>query len=217
MPDFLKLITLATFVAFSSTAIAQTTPTETPAETENTSDSPAETGEPKANDNVLGLDGGKDIVDPNAPGTTYTRETHGDWEMRCVKVKEGEKEPCKIYQLLKDKEGNGVAEINLFKLPKGQKFAAGALVVTPLETMLTAKLTIIVDGGPKRRYDYSWCAADGCYARIGFSNADGCSFNRGSGATVSIVPMIAPDQVVSLNLSLTGFTKAYDAMIAAAK
>jgi len=216
MPDFLKLITLASFVALGSTAIAQTTP-EAPA-----ADAPAADAEtaapetPKNTDNVLGLDGGQEVADPNAPGTSYTRESFDAWELRCVRAPEGEKEPCKLYQLLKDKDGNGVAEINMFKLPKTQKFAAGALVITPLETMLTEQLTITVDGGPKKRFRFTWCAADGCYSRIGFSGADVASFKRGAGASVTIVPMVAPDQKVKLDLSLTGFTKAYDALEAAA-
>ncbi len=166
----------------------------------------------QTDDNVLGLDGGQDVVDPNGPGSSYVRETHGDWQMQCVRVEEGQQEPCKLYQLLKDEKGNGVAEFNMFKLPKGQKFASGALVATPLETLLTEQLTITVDGGPKRRYRFTWCAADGCFSRIGFSAADVLSFKKGAGASVTIVPIIAPDQKVNLKLSLTGFTKAYDAL-----
>ncbi len=216
MPNFLKIVTLASLVAFGSTAIAQTTDSgKEPAE-ETTTQAP-ETQEPETNNNVLGLDGGQEVVDPNAPGTPYIRETHGDWELRCVRVPEGESEPCKLYQLLTDEEGNGVAEINIFKLPEDQKFAAGALVITPLETLLTEQLTITVDGGPKKRYRFTWCAIDGCYARIGLSGADIASFKRGAGASVTIVPMVAPDQQVTLGLSLTGFTKGYAAMVAAAE
>lgn len=220
MPDFLKLIYVASFVALGSTAIAQTT-TETPTTQDQpaTPDTPAtddtdapteDTDAPKAND--LGLDPG---VQVDGPGTIYSRETHGDWDLRCVRVQEGQKEPCKLYQLLKDEDENGVAEINFFNLPKGQQFPAGALVVTPLETLLTKQLTVGVDGGPTKRYQFTWCAADGCYSRIGFSNADIASFKRGSSAKVSIVPVVAPTQKVTLTLSLTGFTAGYDAMIKA--
>ncbi len=216
MPDFLKIMTLAAFVAFGSTAIAQTTTSQEQPAKEATEEAAPETT-PDTNDNVLGLDGGQEVADPNAPGTPYIRETHGDWELRCVRAPEGETEPCKLYQLLTDGEGNGVAEINIFKLPEDQKFAAGALVITPLETMLTEQLTITVDGGPQKRYRFTWCAADGCYARIGLSGADIASFKRGAGASITIVPMVAPDQQVTLNLSLTGFTKGYAAMVAAAE
>lgn len=210
MQDILKLISVAAFVALGSAATAQTTTADTPTTDEQPA-KPVEAEEaPKPND--LGLDAG---VQVDGPGTVYSRETHGDWELRCVRVPEGEKEPCKLYQLLKDEDANGVAEINIFNLPKGQKFPAGALVITPLETLLTEQLTIGIDGGPTKRYRFTWCAADGCYSRIGFSNADIASFKRGAAAKVSIVPVVAPTNKVKLNLSLTGFTAGYDAMIKA--
>ena len=84
-------------------------------------------------------------------GQTYIAEEHGAWQMRCVKSEEG-KDPCQLYQLLSDDEGNSVAEFSIFNLPEGQEAAAGATVVTPLETLLTADLRLQVDAGKARRY-----------------------------------------------------------------
>ena len=84
-------------------------------------------------------------------GQTYVAEKHGDWQLRCVKS-DGEKDPCQLYQLLLDGEGNSVAEFSIFNLPEGQQAVAGATVVTPLETLLTAELRLRVDEGQVRRY-----------------------------------------------------------------
>lgn len=211
MPNYLKLITLATFVAIGSTAYAQDSDPAPQGDAGTTTESEAATSD----DNVLGLEMGEEVADENAPGTTYIRDTYGAWELRCIKVKEGQKEPCQLYQLLKDDSGNGVAEINLFNLPKGQKAAAGATIVTPLETLLTQQLTLAVDGGPTKRFPFTWCSSVGCFARIGFSNGDIAGFKRGSNATITIVPVAAPDQKVTLTVSLSGFTKGYNAVVAA--
>ncbi|MEQ9041585.1 MAG: invasion associated locus B family protein [Silicimonas sp.] len=154
-------------------------------------------------------DGGEPQV-----GDTYVAEEHGDWQLRCVMTAEG-KDPCQLYQLLADEEGNSVAEFSIFNLPEGQQAVAGATAVTPLETLLTADLRLQVDAGQARRYPYSFCSQIGCFARLGFTQAEVDAFKAGSAATVAIVPAAAPDEVVALKLSLAGFTAGWNALIAA--
>ena len=151
----------------------------------------------------------------DAVGTTYLEGKHGDWELRCVKAPEGQKDPCQLYQLLKDEAGNPVAEISLFPLPAESEGAkAGATVVTPLETLLTEQLRVSVDGSQAKRYPFTWCSQVGCFARLGFTDADINAFKRGNAAALTIVPVAAPDQTVKLNVSLSGFTAGYDAIAA---
>jgi len=147
-------------------------------------------------------------------GSTYVRETFGDWELRCVKSESGQ-DPCQLYQLLADGEGNNVAEVSIFNLPAEQQATAGATVITPLETLLTQQLRIAVDGGQPKRYPYAFCSAVGCFARIGFTQEEIDAFKRGAAATMTIVPAAAPDQTVDLAVSLTGFTAGWDAVNAA--
>ncbi|NHW17240.1 invasion associated locus B family protein, partial [Escherichia coli] len=90
-------------------------------------------------------------------GSTYVSETFGDWEQRCVRRPEGN-DPCQIYQLLRDADGNAVAEMSVFPLPAGQPAVAGSTIITPLETLLTKNITIAVDGGQARRYPFEFCA-----------------------------------------------------------
>lgn len=144
-------------------------------------------------------------------GDTYVEEVFQDWELRCVRVEDGS-DPCQLFQLLQDEEGNSVAEISLFGLPAGGEAAAGATIITPLETLLTQQIAISVDGGTVKRYPFTWCSAIGCVARVGFTNDEIDEFRRGAEAEMVIVPAAAPDQQVNLTISLMGFTAGFDAV-----
>lgn len=198
MPKFFKLIMLTSLIAIGSTGFAQDA-TETEAQTQS---------------DPLPLDMGQEVVDEMAPGTTYIREVFGAWELRCIRVEEGEKEPCQLFQLMKSETGSSIAEINILALPQGQQAAAGATLVTPLETLLTSQIRLAVDDSAGKRYPFTWCGTAGCYARIGFTNADIATLKRGENATLFVVPVFAPDKVIDANMSLAGFTKAYDALVA---
>ncbi|EBA03475.1 hypothetical protein RB2150_02429 [Rhodobacteraceae bacterium HTCC2150] len=147
-------------------------------------------------------------------GETYIKEVFGDWKMRCVIVEEGA-EPCQLYQLLMDSNENSVAEAILFPLSDGGKAKAGMTITTPLETLLTAQLTMNVDDAPGRRYPYSWCSQVGCFVRLGLTAEDLAAFKKGVRANISVVPAQEQAQPVNLALSLTGFTAAYAAIVAA--
>lgn len=145
-------------------------------------------------------------------GSTYSRETHGDWDMRCIVSPEGQPDPCQLYQLLSDAQGNAVAEFNLFDVPDEGELAAGATIVTPLDTLLTGQLRMAVDSSPARVYPFSFCQPVGCFVRLGLTADDVQSFRAGNEATVTIVPLPAPDQTVRLTLSLSGFTAGFEAL-----
>ncbi|WP_084657699.1 invasion associated locus B family protein [Natronohydrobacter thiooxidans] len=149
-----------------------------------------------------------EIIGDSPDGESYVGNTHGDWEMVCVRIPD-EEDPCQMYQLLRDGEGNATAEISLFPLPEGQDAVAGATILTPLETLLTAQLVMQVDGGSAKRYPFTFCTAIGCIARVGFTGEEIDAFRRGAAATWSLVPVAAPDQIVELNMSLIGFTAAF--------
>lgn len=74
---------------------------------------------PAASQLDLGQDANAVQGEPQV-GDTYVREVSGDWEIRCVKTESGE-DPCQMYQLLADQDGNSVAEISIFPLPQGQE------------------------------------------------------------------------------------------------
>lgn len=138
-------------------------------------------------------------------GKAYTLAAHGAWEVRCVKSAGGV-DPCQLYQLLSDQDGNPVAEISLFNLPPDGEVAAGATIITPLETLLTQSIRMQIDAAPAKTYPFSWCATIGCVARVGFTADEVAQLKRGVRATVRIVPVAAPDKEVLLSISLNGFT-----------
>ncbi len=197
---FLLLTTIAS-LAIASVATAQDTTT-----TEGTE-------APAANADLSVLDTGEPVIEPTADDNTYVKTTHGDWAVQCLRVQEGP-EPCQMYQLLKDQNGGSVAEVSIFRLTNGGQVAAGGTFVVPLETLLTEKLNVRVDSGQAKRYDFSFCTQVGCYARVGFTNEDVAAFRRGNVANVMIVPALAPDQRVTVTMSLSGFTAAYDEITA---
>jgi invasion protein IalB len=154
---------------------------------------------------------GEPAQDPNAIGSTYSKAVFDAWDLRCVRTETGQ-DPCQLYQLLKDGEGTSVAEFNLFDLPEGGEAVAGATVIAPLETQLTAGLRIAVDATEPKVYPFTFCARVGCVARVGFTAAEMDALRKGDKAVVTIVPAVAPDQQVVLELSLKGFTAGFDAV-----
>lgn len=182
---------------------------ETGAENE-TEDTPPGTVTVVPGELNMGTEVGEGAEGPK-PGQTYTAAQHGDWEQRCVRTENGT-DPCQLYQLLSDEEDNPVAEISVLGLPDAQEAEAGATIITPLETLLTQQVTLAVDGGQAKRYPFTFCAQNGCFSRIGLSAADVASFKRGNAATLTIVPAVAPDQTISVDISLSGFTAGYDAV-----
>lgn len=137
-----------------------------------------------------------------------TSEAFGDWTVNCQQL--GEQERCQMYQLLRDSQNNPVVEVNLFKVEGQPQVFAGGTVIAPLETLLTPQLTISIDGALGKRYPFAFCMQNGCVSRIGLTEDDVNSYKRGNEASVTIVPVQAPDQTVTVKMSLTGFTAAFD-------
>lgn len=146
-------------------------------------------------------------------GGLYVVDVKGDWEIRCVKTPDGF-DPCQIYQLLNDQNGNPTAEVTIVNLADAGDAVAGATILTPLETLLTQLVTVQIDGGQVKRYPFTWCDQYGCYSRIGFTGDELAQMKRGKVAKVIIVPAQAPTQKVEMNMSLTGITAAFDTMTA---
>ncbi len=202
MRNLIKLLGHVALIAVAGSALGQSAE-ETPA-TEEATEAPSNDAA-----EATGLSMGAPEPGVSQP---YVKETFGDWELRCVQA-QGNREICQLYQLLRDSEGTSVAEFNLFPLPEGQQAVAGANIVTPLETLLTANLRLAVDGGQAKVYPYSFCSQVGCFSRIGLTAAEVDSFRKGAAAMVTIVPAAAPNETVQLSLSLSGFTAGFNALL----
>ncbi len=193
----LTSFSLAALMTVATPALAQDTTTDEVPQEAPTADSQLDMGQPVG-------DG------PNL-GERYAKAEFGDWTLACIKT-EQEVDPCSLLQILKDPQGNAVAEVSLFRLEDGGQAVAGATIIVPLETLLSAQLTVSVDGAPGKRYAFSFCNPIGCVAQIGLTQGDVDAFKKGNRGTVSLVPAPAPDQVISLPMSLAGFTAGYNAV-----
>jgi invasion protein IalB len=149
---------------------------------------------------------------PAAPVTSpkeeFTSETIGAWDLQCAK-NGPEPRPCRMYQLLTDDQDTPVIEMTMFGLPEGAPAAAGATFVAPLNTLLTAQLSVSLDGVLVQRVPFQVCYEAGCIARMFLSPIELQAFQNGEKATVSLVPALAPDQVVSVDMKLEGFADGF--------
>ena len=198
-------ITLAAVLAMSAPLAAQ----ETAAEETAGAESAEQTEQTESTADQL-LDLGEPVSDGPQAGERYSKETHGDWDLACVKT-EQEQDPCSLLQIMTDENGSPMAEFSMFRIDQeGSQAVAGATVIVPLETLLPAALTISVDGGPAKRYNYSFCNPTGCVAQIGLTQGDIDAMKKGKVATLSLRPAPAPDQVINMEMSLSGFTAGYN-------
>ncbi|MGV8986304.1 MAG: invasion associated locus B family protein [Cypionkella sp.] len=198
----------AALIGVISPAMAQTTP---PAPAADAAPAPA-----TAQDGIsMGLPDGLPDQANAAEGQVYLAATFDAWEQRCVKQANGA-DPCQLYQLLKDQSGNPVSEISIFTLPAGGQAVFGASIMAPLETLLTANLRVAVDQNKAKFYPFSYCTQAGCVAKIGFTADELAMMKKGTAAVLNIVPAAAPDKVVTVSISLKGFSAAYQAVADAA-
>lgn len=205
----LPLFALIAALAAPLPLAAQESPTPAP-------DVPTVTGDAPSGEGLsMGIEIGSDAA---KVGDSYIKANFEAWEQRCIKTESGA-DPCQLYQLLKDAQGNSVAEFSVFTLPEGSEgpAAAGANLIAPLETLLTEGLRLSIDGSKDRAYPFTFCTGVGCVARLGFTAEEVAMFKKGAKATMTIVPFVAPDQKVTLDVSLKGFTAGLDAVAVANK
>ena len=202
-------LALALSLGLALPALAQETAPEAPAET---------TPAPADGSSADGLSMGTEIGTPAGVGDSYVKASFESWEQRCVKTQSGA-DPCQLYMLMKDENGQPVAEFSVFNLPEGTEgpAVAGATFIAPLETLLGAGVTIQVDQNKPRAYPFTFCANIGCVARLGFTAEEVAMFKKGGNAVLTIIPVVAPDQKVALTASLKGFTAGLDAVSEANK
>lgn len=179
---------------------------ETTAPAEASDEAPATEDEGDDTNEAAAPDG---AGDPAAPEVLeVVRDTFGDWQVRCAP----DGDECFMYQLAMDDEENPVAEFSLLRLPAGEDAVAGITIVTPLGTLLPPGLGIQIDTNEMRQYPFAWCSQVGCFSRFGLDNAAITTMKRGRAGRMTLLAVGAPDQPVVLDLSLTGFTAAYDSL-----
>lgn len=155
---------------------------------------------------------GKFVSDETYFGDYYNKGKFGDWTLRCVKSKVS-KDSCQLFQLMLNVDRTPIAEFTFNIIEPNGIVIAGATVITPLETLLTAELTIRIDDKKAKIYPFSFCIQMGCVARIGLTEDDLTSYRSGIEATVTMISAGSPNQQENLKLSLKGFTAGHKALI----
>lgn len=136
------------------------------------------------------------------------KETHGAWQIRCSG------DVCVMSQAGKA-NGKDVLEIQLRKLqgtkaPDGAVVPAAMQIVTPLGVVLPAGVRIKVDSKKERAAPYETCTQGGCVVRQPIGDDFVNELKAGAKAKVTIVAM--PRAEIPVDISLSGFTKAYNAL-----
>jgi invasion protein IalB len=183
-------------------APAQPAPTDAaPADAAPAGEAPAEGAAPGAQGQAAGDPAQREVME-------IVRDTFGDWQIRCAP----DGDECFMYQLALDAQRNPVAEVSILKLPAEAEAAAGVTVVTPLGTLLPSGVVLQIDSGERRQYPFAWCSQVGCFSRFGLDEPGIAGMKRGNAGKITLVSVGKPDEPVTLDLSLTGFTAAYDAL-----
>ena len=159
-----------------------------------------------------GLSIGKPLETLREPGEVYLAGNKGDWNVRCITGNPGENDKCEIQQLLFLNENTPIADISIFKLPDGEVAVAAANVMVPLETLLTKKFRFAFSEKLVKEFQYSFCNQDGCLVRMGLLEEDITAMKKGSSSELSITHISRPETSINLDLSLSGFTAAFDAL-----
>ena len=153
---------------------------------------------------------GKPLETLRKPGEIYLAGNKGDWNVRCVTGNPGEIDKCEIQQLIFLNEDTPVADISIFKLPEGEIAIAAANVMVPLETLLTKKFRFAFSKETVKEFPYSFCNQNGCLVRMGLLKDDIEALKKGKSAELAITHISRPDTSIELDLSLNGFTAAFD-------
>jgi invasion protein IalB len=154
------------------------------------------------------------------PGEAYVAETFTDWELRCIApAEEGQPERCEMFQLLLDEEENPVAVFRVnVPMSLGEGQVAAAVIVTPLETLLTPGIRLRIDDGEPSGVPYTLCEQSGCMARVPLAQQAVDAFKAGGDVYMEIFALVRGNlgeiggAPVPVTASLRGFTAAYDAL-----
>ncbi len=146
------------------------------------------------------------------PQDGVTTATHGAWDVVCAEAGSAN---CVIRQVGKNSEGNDVLVVTVRKLSdvtadNGEPVPAAIDIVAPLGVALRAGVRVKVDGGQDRGAPFDICLASGCLVRSPVGEDFLAALKAGNTATLTVV---APQQgEVAVNISLIGFTAAFNTL-----
>lgn len=138
------------------------------------------------------------------------KETHGAWEVRCVAendcfieqyFRDEAKDKAMVFRLRKSKSSGGGA---------GSSDAVEAEIVFPIGYYLPNGITMQVDAEDTHRFSFKRCIPSSCATQEVFSMA--MVDDLKGGRVAKFTAYRTSKQRVDIDLSLIGFTAAYNAL-----
>ncbi|MEL6211434.1 MAG: invasion associated locus B family protein [Pseudomonadota bacterium] len=143
------------------------------------------------------------------------RTTHGDWQVRCAPGTD----ECVIAQIGKGPNGGDVLEVRIRKIQglqaqDGEAVPAAIQILAPLGVALKAGVRVQVDSKEVRGAPFEVCAQGGCVVREPMSETFVDEMKAGNRAKISLaaITQSGEAQQIDVTVSLSGFTRAYNAI-----
>lgn len=148
------------------------------------------------------------VVSARAQAQDFVKDTFGDWEIRCL---EASKETCVMSQVGKTAAGEVALEVQLQRLAgvtaeNGQQVPAIVALKAPLGILIPYGVRIKIDGKDSGAIPLERCLASGCVSRTPIGDEAVSRMKKGSSSVFTFVL----DKEIPVNVSLKGFTKAYN-------
>ena len=152
-------------------------------------------------------------IDDSMTGETqqtepYIKERIKDWNLKCIEPIDSI-ERCEANQIIFNQKQQPVAEISIFKLPKGQIAAAAATIIVPLETILNEGLVLEMHDLEPKKYQFKFCNSIGCYSQIALTNEELEALKSKGKASIFLKHLSSGDQQIVIPISLSGFTTTF--------
>lgn len=143
------------------------------------------------------------------------RATHGAWTIRCAQGTDN----CVMQQTGQGAQGNDVLDVRIRKLEgvtadNGEAVPAAIQIAAPLGVLLRAGLRVRVDGSEERGAPFEICIQGGCIVRDAVSTDFLNQLKAGATAQMTVVS--AQQGEVPVDISLSGFTAAFESLPATA-
>jgi invasion protein IalB len=144
-----------------------------------------------------------------------TRKEVGDWTVIC----DVSGKPCVMEQVGKTAQGETALSVQIAKLPQpqsveGKRVEAVGTFLVPLGVLLQQGLRLRIDSGQTAASPFFLCQPNGCIVRAPMEGGLLEQFRRGSRATLTfaLIGQNGQAREVSASISLSGFTRAYNAL-----
>lgn len=143
----------------------------------------------------------------SAQASDVLKATHGDWEVRCIQGTD----TCAMSQIGNTKEGERGLLVTIQRITgantdDGRPIQATMTVQAPLGILIPYGIRIKIDGGAVIPLPLSRCIPSGCVSQAPMLDEAVSRMKKGSKAVYGIFL----DKEVLVNISLRGFTKAFN-------